>query len=59
MVPKNPCTGSKASAGLEEIAAAPAEALEPVHGFFGTMSLADWHRWAYKHTDHHLRQLGL
>ena len=37
----------------------PADTLEPAHGFFGIMSLADWHRWAYKHTDHHLRQFGL
>jgi hypothetical protein len=49
----------RAVAGLEGIAAAEADALEPVHGFFGTMSVTDWQRWAYKHTDHHLRQFGL
>ena len=32
---------------------------EPAHGFFGTMSVQDWQRWAYRHTDHHLRQFGL
>jgi hypothetical protein len=36
-------------------AAAP---LEPAHGFFGAMSTRAWQRWAYKHTDHHLRQFG-
>ena len=35
------------------------DAIEPAHGFFGRMSLRDWQRWAYKHTDHHLRQFGL
>jgi hypothetical protein len=49
----------RAVAGLQGVAAAPAETLEPAHGFFGSMSLADWQRWAYKHTDHHLRQFGL
>jgi hypothetical protein len=29
------------------------------HGRFGTMTTRDWHRWAYRHTDHHLRQFGL
>lgn len=29
------------------------------HPIFGAMSLADWHRWAFLHTDHHLRQFGL
>ncbi|MGH7675149.1 MAG: DinB family protein [Gemmatimonadales bacterium] len=28
----------------------------PVHPVFGRMSEADWLRWAYVHTDHHLRQ---
>lgn len=41
------------------LAAASAERLEPAHGFFGRMSLRDWQRWAYKHTDHHLRQFRL
>ena len=50
---------ARAVGGLEGIAAASPDALEPVHGFFGWMSLSDWQRWAYKHTDHHLRQFGL
>ena len=49
----------RAVAGLEGLAAADPAAVEPAHGFFGVMSLADWQRWAYKHTDHHLRQFGL
>ena len=28
------------------------------HAFFGPMSYADWMRWGYLHTDHHLRQFG-
>ena len=50
---------ARAIAGLEGIAAADADGLEPMHGFLGTMSVADWQRWAYRHTDHHLRQFGL
>jgi hypothetical protein len=50
---------ARAIAGLEGIASAKPDTLEPVHGLFGTMSVSDWQRWAYKHTDHHLRQFGL
>ncbi len=45
--------------GLTTFAAAPASALMSSHGAFGRMTPADWHRWAYRHTDHHLRQFGL
>jgi hypothetical protein len=31
----------------------------PDHPVFGRMSERDWMRWAYLHTDHHLRQFGL
>ena len=31
----------------------------PNHPVFGRMSERDWMRWAYLHTDHHLRQFGL
>jgi hypothetical protein len=44
---------------LGGLARARAGGIENAHGFFGTMSLLDWQRWAYKHTDHHLRQFGL
>ena len=28
------------------------------HAFFGAMSYADWMRWGFLHTDHHLRQFA-
>lgn len=31
----------------------------PQHPFFREMSVADWMRWGYLHSDHHLRQFGL
>lgn len=48
---------SRAIYGIERIGLG--GAVEPVHGLFGTMTSADWQRWAYRHTDHHLRQFGL
>ena len=30
----------------------------PAHPIFGSMSRQAWLRWAYVHTDHHLRQFG-
>lgn len=50
---------ARAIAGLHRIALAKPGSLEPVHGFFGNMSARDWQRWAFRHTDHHLRQFGL
>jgi hypothetical protein len=50
---------ARAVAGLEGIAAAGPDGLEPAHGLFGVMSLSDWQRWAYRHTEHHLRQFGV
>ena len=44
---------------LQGIATAPVSTLEPAHGMLGVMSTRDWQRWAYKHTDHHLRQFGM
>lgn len=49
----------RAITSLEGLAVARPDSLEPAHGFFGTMSVLDWQRWAYKHTDHHLRQFGV
>ena len=49
---------TRACAGLERMATAAEGSLIPIHGFFGTMSVRDWQRWAFKHTDHHLRQFG-
>lgn len=45
-------------AGLTALAAADRE-LQAFHFLFGPMSPRDWHRWAYRHVDHHLRQFGL
>jgi hypothetical protein len=44
---------------LAEVAGAPAESLASRHPIFGPMTRGDWHRWAYLHVDHHLRQFGL
>jgi hypothetical protein len=33
-------------------------AMWPRHPVFGRMSEAEWLRWGYLHTDHHLRQFG-
>ncbi len=37
--------------------AAPA-AVQTKHPLFGAMSRDEWMIWAYRHTDHHLRQFG-
>lgn len=29
-----------------------------IHPFFGPLSQTEWMRWAWLHTDHHLRQFG-
>ena len=50
---------ARAIDGLERLAAAPRDSLMSAHGLFGTMTLEDWHRWAYRHTQHHLKQFGL
>lgn len=47
----------EAIALLESIAAR-RDASWPVHPIFGRMSEAEWLRWAWLHTDHHLRQFG-
>ena len=49
---------ARAIASLQQLAAAVPAQLDTAHGLFGVMSLHDWQRWAYKHTDHHLRQFG-
>lgn len=49
----------RAIAGLRALAQASASALASSHRHFGSMSKRDWKRWAYRHTDHHLRQFGL
>jgi len=49
----------RAIEGLRAVAAAAPEALPAGHFVFGAMRAVDWWRWAYRHTDHHLRQFGL
>jgi hypothetical protein len=48
-----------AIAGVRDLAGAAPEAFSRSHSMFGTMSAADWRRWGYLHTDHHLRQFGV
>lgn len=50
---------ARAVAALAALAAAPAAGLVAQHPLFGQMARGDWRRWAYLHTDHHLRQFGL
>lgn len=45
--------------GLQALATATASDLAPMHFAFGPMSREDWHSWAWRHVDHHLRQFGL
>ena len=52
------CDRQRVVSALRAIATAPSGSLEPRHGLFGTMTTGDWQRWAYRHTDHHLRQFG-
>ena len=33
--------------------------IDRAHPFFGKMSLDEWEKFIYKHTDHHLRQFGV
>jgi hypothetical protein len=44
---------------LRRIATDPGCRFAAEHPVFGTMSRSAWYRWAYLHTDHHLRQFGL
>lgn len=37
---------------------APCAVGRPAHPIFGRMTEAEWMRWGYLHTDHHLRQFG-
>ena len=50
---------ARAIEGLRAVASATEAELTPAYGLFGRMSPEDWRRWAYRHTDHHLRQFGL
>ena len=47
-----------AEALLDRLATRPIDLRCPPHPIFGAMSRADWLRWGYLHTAHHLRQFG-
>lgn len=49
----------QAAALLERLAVAATSLDGRAHPVFGPLSSAGWLRWAYLHTDHHLRQFGL
>jgi len=44
---------------LRQLATAPAGSLMDRHPILGPMTRGDWMRYAFLHTDHHLRQFGL
>lgn len=44
---------------LQRLATADPTGLATHHFRFGRMSASDWHRWAYRHVEHHLRQFGM
>ena len=44
---------------LRQLAAAADHSVADYHPIFGAMTRKEWMRWAYLHTDHHLRQFGL
>jgi hypothetical protein len=50
---------SRAVTLLQALADAAPEALVDQHPVLGPMTRANWMRWAYLHTDHHLRQFGV
>ena len=43
---------------MEEVIAQRGKLHRSMHPIFGRMSERAWLRWAYLHTDHHLRQFG-
>lgn len=49
---------ARALEALSALVSAPASAFPTGHSVFGQMSHRDWQHWAYKHTNHHLRQFG-
>ncbi|HYV98653.1 MAG TPA: DUF1569 domain-containing protein [Gemmatimonadaceae bacterium] len=49
---------ARAAGLLAELAAAPADTLAARHPILGAMTRDQWLRWAWMHTDHHLRQFG-
>jgi len=44
--------------GLEEMGRWEVTEATPPHPAFGPLTTWEWHRWAFKHADHHLKQFG-
>ncbi len=44
---------------MRRVAEAPRDFAWPPHPVFGPLTWAEWQRWGYRHTDHHLRQFGV
>lgn len=44
---------------IERFAATPRDFVFQPHPFFGPLSQREWLHWAWRHTDHHLRQFGV
>jgi len=44
---------------IERFSALTATARMPEHPLFGTLTMNEWGQWAFRHTDHHLRQFGV
>ena len=49
----------RAIQALRNLTAVRPDSFPSSHKVFGVMSHRDWLLWAYKHTDHHLRQFGV
>ncbi|MFL6280701.1 MAG: DinB family protein [Vicinamibacterales bacterium] len=49
---------AKVASLLSAIASREHTAAWPNHPIFGPLTRREWLRWAYLHTDHHLRQFG-
>lgn len=49
----------RAASLLQQLAAASPDTLVNCHPILGPMTRSNWMRWAFMHTDHHLRQFGL
>jgi hypothetical protein len=43
---------------IEQFAARRGDDFQP-HPMFGRLKTHEWHRWGWRHTDHHLRQFGV
>jgi hypothetical protein len=53
-----PLVRDRVLAALEAMAAWEKGPETPVHPAFGDLTTEEWHRWAYRHAHHHLRQFS-